>query len=361
MRFFDEARIEITAGDGGPGCLSFRRERNIPRGGPDGGSGGPGGDIIFAATPDLNTLADYRRKCHFRATKGRRGEGSLRRGAAGAFMTLKVPVGTELFDAERDLLLADLHEDGMTFIAARGGRGGRGNSTFKSSINRAPRRVENGEPGEIFQIRLNLKLLADAGLVGLPNAGKSSLLGRLSNARPKVADYAFTTLIPALGMVDAVPGEIGGAGFVLADLPGLIQDAHLGKGLGTRFLGHVERCRLLVHMVDLSSEDPGTDFLTVRQELRAYGESLAERDWILVGSKADLVDNVDEVMARIKRAGKQEHILPTKRLTISSATGEGLPELRRILFDATRKPEVVIPNTEYVPFTPEAYDPGYRP
>ncbi len=262
MKFLDEAKVYIRSGDGGNGCVSFRREKFIEFGGPNGGDGGKGGDVIVEAVEGLNTLIDYRYQQHFFAKNGRAGMGKDRHGANGADAVLKVPVGTQIYEEDGETLLADLTELGQRVVLARGGNGGFGNAYFKSSTNRAPRRANPGQPGEERTIRLRLKLIADAGIVGLPNAGKSTFLARVSAAKPKIADYPFTTLQPQLGVV-----EIDGREFVLADIPGLIEGAHEGVGLGDRFLGHVERCRVLLHLVDGTGGDAGAAYKTVRAEI----------------------------------------------------------------------------------------------
>lgn len=285
MQFIDQARVMVWSGSGGNGCLSFRRERCIPFGGPDGGDGGDGGDVVAEAVPALNTLIDYRFRQHFKAGRGGHGAGRNRTGARGADVVLKVPVGTEILTEDGEGLLADLVAPGQRAVIARGGRGGLGNAHFKSSTNRAPRRADPGQPAEDKTITLRLKLLADAGLVGLPNAGKSTLLAAVSRARPKVAAYPFTTLHPYLGLVEAVP-----APFVLADIPGLIAGAHEGAGLGDRFLAHIERCRVVVHLVDGTAEDVASAYRTIRHELEAYGAGLAEKPELIVLNKTDAID-----------------------------------------------------------------------
>src|SRR5437764_5461036 len=266
MKFLDQCKIYLKSGDGGRGAMSFRREKFIEFGGPDGGMGGKGGDIVFVAADNLNTLIDYRYQQHFRAQNGRGGAGANRTGANGRDLVLKVPVGTQVFEDDKETLLADLTRPGQRVLLLRGGDGGFGNAHYKSSTNQAPRRADLGWPGHELWVWLRLKLIADAGLVGLPNAGKSTLLSPPSHAQPKIADYPFTTLHPQLGVVRLDDNE-----FVLADLPGLIQNAHEGVGLGDRFLGHVERCRVLLHLVDGTGEHAGEDYKTVRHELEAYG------------------------------------------------------------------------------------------
>ncbi len=320
MKFLDEARVYVKSGAGGAGCVSFRREKFIEFGGPDGGDGGRGGDVVALCVEGLNTLIDYRYQQHFTAKTGGHGMGKTRAGAKGADSVLKLPVGTQIF--EDGHLLADLTEAGQSVRLARGGNGGFGNAHFKSSTNRAPRRANPGEPGEERTVTLRLKLIADAGLVGLPNAGKSTFLSAVSAARPKIADYPFTTLDPQLGVVG-----IDGAEFVLADIPGLIEGAHQGLGLGDRFLGHIERCRVLLHLVDAGRENAGEAYKTVRAELEAYGEGLAEKPEIVALSKIDAVDaeTLKAQIARLERAAKR------KPLTVSAVTRENLDTVLRAL------------------------------
>ena len=272
MKFLDQAKVHIQSGAGGNGCVAFRREKFIEFGGPSGGDGGRGGDVIAEAVAGLNTLIDYRYRQHFRAGRGHHGMGKDRAGANGADCVLRVPVGTQIFDEDGETLLADLTEVGQRAVLARGGNGGFGNVHFKSSTNRAPRRANPGAPGEERCIWLRLKLIADAGIVGLPNAGKSTFLAAVSAAKPKIADYPFTTLNPQLGVV-----SIDGREFVLADIPGLIEGAHEGAGLGDRFLGHIERCRVLLHLVEVAHDDVASAYRTVLDELEAYGHGLAEK------------------------------------------------------------------------------------
>jgi len=322
MKFLDEAKVYIRSGDGGNGCVAFRREKFIEFGGPSGGNGGKGGDVVIQAVDGLNTLIDYRYQQHFKAPKGTHGMGKDRHGANGANIVLKVPVGTQVFDEDRETLIADLTEVGQRITLAEGGNGGFGNAHFKSSTNRAPRHANPGQPGEERWIWLRLKLIADAGLVGLPNAGKSTFLAAVSAAKPKIGDYPFTTLHPQLGVV-----SIDGREFVLADIPGLIEGAHEGAGLGDRFLGHIERCRVLLHLVDASCEHAGKAYKTVRTELVAYAESLSEKTEIVALNKIDAVDpdTLKEQVKRLKRAAKKTPLL------VSGATGEGVPEVLRAL------------------------------
>jgi GTP-binding protein len=323
MKFLDEANVYIRSGDGGNGCISFRREKFIEFGGPNGGDGGKGGDVIAIAVDGLNTLIDYRYQQHFTAKNGEGGMGKDRHGANGPDAVLKIPVGTQIYEEDGETLLADFTETGQRIVLARGGNGGFGNAYFKSSVNRSPRRANPGQPGLELTIRLRLKLIADAGLIGLPNAGKSTFLAAVSAAKPKIADYPFTTLHPQLGVVDVDNRE-----FVLADLPGLIEGAHEGVGLGDRFLGHVERCRVLLHLIDGTSEDAGAAYKTVRAELSAYGHDLTEKPEIVALNKADALspDDVKQQVARLKRAAKKTP------LVISAVSGAGVTEALRALF-----------------------------
>ncbi len=322
MKFLDQAKVYIRSGNGGAGCLSFRREKFIEFGGPDGGDGGRGGNVVVECVDGLNTLIDYRYQQHFKAQTGGHGMGKNRSGAAGADVMLKVPKGTQIFDEDNETLLADLTEIGDWAILAKGGNGGFGNAHFKSSTNQAPRRANPGLPGEERTIWLRLKLIADAGLVGLPNAGKSTFLASVSAARPKIADYPFTTLHPQLGVV-----AVDGREFVLADIPGLIEGAHEGSGLGDRFLGHLERCRVLLHLVDGTCEHAGMAYRTVRNELVAYGHGLADKREIVALNKADALspEELKKQKARLQRAAKRAP------LVISAAAGKGVPEALRAL------------------------------
>ena len=318
MHFLDQAKIYLSSGDGGPGAVSFRREKFIEYGGPDGGNGGKGGDIVFRAVEGLNTLIDFRYTQHFRAPRGKGGAGSNRTGAGGADLVIKVPVGTQVISDDKEHVLADFTRPGQTEVFLRGGDGGRGNATFATSTNRAPRQHGTGWPGEERWVWLRLKLLADAGLVGLPNAGKSTLLNTVSNAKAKVGDYPFTTLRPQLGVVTHRGRE-----FVLADIPGLIEGAAEGAGVGDRFLGHIERCRVLIHLVDAGGDDPLDAYGIVRAELDAYGADLVEKDEIVVLNKIDAVP-AKAVTALARKLAKLSGQDP---LRISGATGEGMPAL----------------------------------
>jgi GTP-binding protein len=325
MKFLDEAKIWVKAGDGGDGVIAFRREKFIEFGGPDGGNGGKGGNVIAEAVAGLNTLIDYRYAQHFKARKGGNGAGSDRTGAGSEDVVLKLPVGTQIFAEDRETMIADLDQLGKRVVLARGGDGGFGNANYKTSTNRAPRRADKGWPGEERWLWLRLKLIADAGLVGLPNAGKSTFLAAVSAARPKIADYPFTTLHPQLGVVRLNATEE----FVLADLPGLIEGAAEGAGLGTRFLGHVERCKVLLHLVDGSAADPARAYRIIRRELAEYGHGLEDRPELVALNKADAMTpqaRISRVKALSRAAGKPV-------MLISGATGEGVPELLRALAD----------------------------
>ncbi|MCE2516473.1 MAG: GTPase ObgE [Alphaproteobacteria bacterium] len=324
MKFLDQAKVYIQSGNGGPGCVSFRREAHVPRGGPDGGDGGRGGSVIAECVNGLNTLIDYRYQQHFKAPSGRGGAGRNRAGPSGGDITLKLPVGTQIMNEDGDLVLADLTEVGQRIVLAQGGDGGRGNASFKSSTNQAPRRADKGFPGLGMWVWLRLKLIADAGLIGLPNAGKSTFLAATSSARPKIANYPFTTLHPGLGVVGVDDHE-----FVLADIPGLVEGAHEGVGLGHRFLGHVERCQVLLHLVDGTADDPAADWQTVRDELNAYDAGLGAKREITAISKIDSLteDEVDELTASLKAAGAKEVV------AVSAVAGLNVVETLRQLYD----------------------------
>ncbi len=325
MKFLDQAKIYLKSGDGGDGVTAFRREKYVEFGGPDGGDGGRGGDIVFESVENLNTLIDFRYTQHFRAKKGGNGAGSDRTGAAAPTLVIKVPVGTQIFDEDRETMLADLNEPGMRIVLLKGGDGGFGNARYKTSTNRAPRRSDKGWPGEERWVWLRLKLIADAGLVGLPNAGKSTFLKSVSGANPKIADYPFTTLHPQLGMVRLNMAD----SFVLADIPGLIQGAHEGTGLGDRFLGHVERCAVLLHLIDGAAGHVVEAWRTIRAELEAYGAGLAEKPEIVVLNKADAM-TPRELASRKAALAKASG---AKVMAISAVTGAGVPEVLRALQD----------------------------
>ena len=318
MHFLDQAKIYIRSGAGGPGAVGFRREKYIEYGGPDGGDGGRGGDIVFEAVAGLNTLIDFRYTQHFKAKRGGHGMGKNRTGAGAPDLVIKVPVGTQVLDEDRETVLADLTEVGQRVVLLEGGMGGRGNASYKTSTNRAPRQHQPGMPAQEMAVWLRLKLLADAGLVGLPNAGKSTFINQVSNAQAKVGDYAFTTLIPKLGVVRHKARE-----FVLADIPGLIEGAAEGAGIGDRFLGHIERCRVLIHLIDISGADPSQAMRVIDDELEAYGDVLTEKPRLIALNKIDLADPelVAGFAAELTAAGAAR-VFP-----ISGATGAGIEAL----------------------------------
>jgi GTP-binding protein len=328
MQFLDEAKVYVRAGDGGNGCIGFRREKYIEFGGPDGGDGGKGGDVILECVDGLNTLIDYRYTQHFKAETGHHGMGSQRTGGAGKDVVLRLPRGTQVFAEDNETLLVDLTELGQKVVLAKGGDGGYGNLHYKSSTNRAPRRADKGWPGEERAVWLRLKLIADIGLVGLPNAGKSTFLAATSNARPKIAGYPFTTLHPGLGVVKAGDRE-----FVMADIPGLIEGAHEGAGLGTRFLGHVERCRALLHLVDGTEEDVVGAYRTVRGELKAYGGNLVRKKELLALNKVDAMtaEDIEAKRALLAKASRKSvHV-------ISGVSGQGVQPLLHELLKLVEK------------------------
>jgi GTP-binding protein len=347
MKFLDEAKVYIRSGDGGNGVVSFRREKYIEFGGPDGGDGGRGGDVYAECVDGLNTLIDYRYQQHFKAGKGTHGMGRDRAGGKGADVVLKVPVGTQIFEEDNETLIADLTHVGERVLLAAGGNGGFGNAHFKSSTNRAPRRANPGLEGVERWLWLRLKLIADAGLVGLPNAGKSTFLAAVSAAKPKIADYPFTTLHPGLGVV-----EIDRREFVLADIPGLIEGAHEGAGLGDRFLGHVERCRVLLHLVDATGDDPAGAYRTVRNELAAYGHGLADKPEIVALSKIDALPAA-EIAKRQKKLARAAGRTP---ILLSAVSGEGVETALRML--AREIAAAATPDPNEVPAGKEE---GWRP
>jgi len=333
--FIDEVIITVKAGDGGNGCLAFRREKFVPRGGPSGGDGGNGGDVILVASQHYNTLLHFRFNPEHKAERGRHGEGSNRKGREGASIDVATPVGTIVYDWKTGEVLHDFTEPGDRFVIARGGRGGRGNARFATSTHQAPTEHEDGKPGEERKLRLELKLLADVGLVGFPNAGKSTLISRISAARPKIADYPFTTLEPHLGVVTT--DDNNHRTFVVADIPGLIEGAHTGHGLGIQFLRHVERTRLLAHLVDVSEttgRDPVHDFEIVMSELASFSEDLARKPMIVVATKLDAAQDPERVASL--EALARERGLPFFK--ISSATGEGLQALKRAMAESVLAP-----------------------
>ena len=326
MKFLDQAKIYVKSGKGGPGCVSFRREKFIEFGGPDGGNGGKGGDVIFEAASNLNTLIDYRFQQHYEAGNGRGGAGRNRSGAGGSDLVLRVPTGTQVLDEDKETVLLDMATHGQQELFLRGGDGGFGNAHYKSSTNQAPRHFTPGYPGEERAVWLRLKLIADAGLVGLPNAGKSTFLAVCTAAKPKIADYPFTTMAPNLGVVQ-LGGKRDGTSFVLADIPGLIEGAHEGHGLGDRFLGHVERTKVLLHLIDGTEEDVVKAYKTIRAELKAYGGGLSRKPEIVALNKCDALDaaTVKRKLAALKKASRKEvH-------AISAVSGKGVDEVLAIM------------------------------
>jgi GTP-binding protein len=334
MKFLDQCKIYIRSGNGGGGAVSFRREKYIEYGGPDGGDGGKGGDIWIEAVDGLNTLIDYRYQQHFKADTGGHGMGRQRHGAGGEDITLRVPVGTEVLEEDKETLIADMDKPGMRLLLARGGNGGWGNIHFKGPINQAPRHANPGQDGEEKALWLRLKLIADVGLVGLPNAGKSTFLAAASAAKPKIADYPFTTLSPNLGVVDLSTNER----FVLADIPGLIEGASEGAGLGTRFLGHVERTAVLIHLVDGTQEDVVQAWQTVRHELESYGEELGDKSEILALNKIDALD--DETIAA--RVAELEAASGGPVRLVSGVAGMGVTEILRDAYALVRRRKAVL-------------------
>ncbi|UCH36747.1 MAG: GTPase ObgE [Armatimonadota bacterium] len=357
----DEAKVFVQAGDGGNGATSFRRERHVPRGGPDGGDGGSGGDVWVRANAKVRTLVDFLRKSHFRAQRGGHGAGANKTGERGADVEIMVPAGTVMYDANTGAQLADLAQPGDACLAARGGRGGRGNARFATAVRRTPRFAEKGEPGERRWLRLELKLLADVGIIGMPNAGKSTLLSRMSAAKPKIADYPFTTLAPNLGVAHTPEGK----SFIVADLPGLVEGAHAGRGRGHDFLRHIERTRLLVHVVDLAADgrDPHDDFRVVNEELKAYPADLSRLPHLVAANKLDLpaaAERLDSFTRALRDAGFE--VLP-----ISAVTGDGVAELVYRCADLVEElapaeenvePRVFVPTPEAEPLNVERVGDG---
>jgi GTP-binding protein len=323
MKFLDQAKIYVASGKGGKGCVSFRREKYIEYGGPNGGDGGKGGDIVFATDQNLNTLIDFRYQQHFKAMKGQDGMSKNKTGASGDDIIIKVPPGTEIHNEDKSVLLAELFENNQKYIFLKGGRGGLGNSHFKSSTNQAPRQFTNGESLEDQWVWLSLKLFADVGIIGLPNAGKSTFLSKISNAQPKVADYPFTTLHPVLGVIKKFDKEI-----VIADIPGLIEGAHEGKGLGDKFLAHIERCKILLHLVDSSDPKWKENYFIIRKELKKYGQNLDHKEEVVALSKEDLNQEIT-----IKVINEMTEINTNKKFSISSFNNNGLEELTNYLFE----------------------------
>ena len=327
--FIDQAKIWVKAGDGGNGCISFRREKYIPKGGPDGGDGGKGGSVYFLAAEDLDTLIDFTGKHHWRARNGGDGQGSNKHGTDGKDLIIKVPPGTLIYDTDLSLLLKDLNEIGMKICICKSGKGGRGNKTFATSTNQAPRYAEPGIKGQERNLRLELKLIADVGLVGMPNAGKSTLISRCSAAKPKIADYPFTTIEPVLGIVELSDYRR----FVMADIPGLIEGSHNGAGLGYEFLRHIERTRIIVHILDImpiDGSDPAKNYHAIRRELEQYSKTLAQKEEFIVANKIDL----DPDGKVVKKLGKKLH---KKVYPISAVSGEGIKELSELLWQKVRK------------------------
>jgi GTPase len=342
--FIDEVRIRVKAGDGGNGCLAFRREKYVPRGGPSGGDGGRGGDVVLVASEDYNTLLHFRFNPEHEAKRGRHGEGSNRTGKDGETIEVPVPIGTVVYDADSGDKLHDFTRHGERFIIAKGGRGGRGNARFATSTHQTPTEHEAGRPGDEKHLRLELKLLADVGLVGFPNAGKSTLISRISAARPKIADYPFTTLEPNLGVVSTDDDRT----FVVADIPGLIEGAHEGAGLGIQFLRHVERTRLLVHLVDVSESsgrDPMHDFHVIMEELRSFSPEMAEKPMIVAASKIDVAQDPDRVSA-VQQLARERGL---DFVRISSVAGSGIEELKRRMAAAVFSAAATQDKTEVAP------------
>ncbi|SIO21475.1 GTP-binding protein [Rhodovulum sp. ES.010] len=344
MKFLDLAKVHIRSGSGGNGCISFRREKYIEFGGPDGGDGGRGGDVWAEAVDGLNTLIDFRYQQHFFAKNGKAGQGGQKTGSSGDDIVLRVPVGTEILDEDEETVIADLTEVGQRVLLARGGNGGFGNLHFKTSTNQAPRRANSGQPGVERTIWLRLKLIADAGLLGLPNAGKSTFLAATSNARPKIADYPFTTLHPNLGVVG-----VDGAEFVIADIPGLIEGAHEGRGIGDRFLGHVERCSVLLHLVDGTSVDVVADHRIILHELEAYGGHLADKPRVTALNKVDALD----AETRAEKRAALEAEAGGAVFEMSGVSGEGVTEvLRALKGEIDANPVQRAESEEVVPWRP---------
>ncbi len=322
MKFLDQAKIYVASGKGGKGCVSFRKEKYIEYGGPNGGDGGKGGDIIFITDQNLNTLIDFRYQQHFKAKKGQDGMGKNKTGANGKDIVIKVPPGTEIFNEDKSVLLVELLENNQKYIFLKGGKGGLGNSHFKSSTNQAPRQFTNGDSIQEQWLWLSLKLFADVGIIGLPNAGKSTFLSKISNAQPKVADYPFTTLHPVLGVIKKFDKEI-----VLADIPGLIEGAHEGKGLGDKFLAHIERCKILLHLVDSSNPNWRDNYYIVRKELEKYGQNLDKKEEVIALSKKELnPENTNVIIEEMNQLNNN------KKFSISSFTNSGLETLTNYLF-----------------------------
>lgn len=331
MMFIDQAEIEVKAGDGGDGAVTFRREKYVPKGGPSGGNGGNGGDVIFQAFSNLNTLLDFRYKRKYTAGNGAIGGSSLKDGKNGKEVLIKVPVGTIIKDSDSDKILADLDEEGKKIVIAKGGKGGKGNSNFATPTNQAPRFAEKGKPGESISITLELKLIADVGIVGFPNSGKSTLISVISSAKPKIADYPFTTLEPNLGIVYYKDYK----SFTVADIPGIIEGAHKGKGLGLKFLRHIERTKILLFLIEITSKDIEKDFKILSNELKYYSKKLADRKKIIALSKADLLNEISIKNISRKKLFKQD--IPT--IIISSVTNQGIQELMDNIWEFLKIPK----------------------
>ena len=337
MKFLDEVKIYISSGNGGPGCLSFRREANVPKGGPDGGNGGKGGDVIIETISGLNTLIDFRYRQHFKAKSGQHGMGRNRNGSNAEDIVLQVPIGTEILDETKSSVILDLNKIGDKFVLAKGGVGGKGNSFYKTSVNQSPRKIQPGEKGEDKILWLRLKLIADVGLIGLPNAGKSTFLSRMTASKPKIADYPFTTLYPNLGVANVDKDE-----YVIADVPGLIKDAHKGTGLGHRFLGHVERCKLLLHLIDISSSKIYEDYEVIINELKNYASSVSKKKRILVFTKCDVFNEIE--IKKIKDLLEKKKI--DNGFFISSVTGKNILKLSRHIAGILKKQKLLNNNTD---------------
>lgn len=334
MKFLDEAKIYLRSGDGGAGCVSFRREKFIPMGGPDGGNGGRGGDVVFECVDGLNTLIDFRYQQHFKAKKGDHGSGRMRSGSAAPEMTIKVPVGTQILEEDKETVIVDMVRVGQRFRIAKGGNGGFGNAHFKGPSNQAPKHANPGQEGQEMWVWLRLKLFSDAGLLGMPNAGKSTFLAAVSRAKPKIADYPFTTLNPQLGVV-----HVDGKEFVLADIPGLIEGAHEGAGLGLKFLGHVERCGVLLHLIDVTQDDVVDAYKTIRAELAEYSEELAEKPEIVALNKCDALteEEIEKKRKKLAKACGQ----PVQ--IISAASGKNVQEVLRVLWPMIEAHRATLP------------------
>ncbi len=349
MKFVDLARIHVKAGDGGVGCVSFRREKYVPKGGPNGGDGGRGGDIILRANKQLSTLLDFQYQRTYKAPRGEHGLGSNKTGKNGSPILLHVPVGTIIRDVDADEVIGDLVHDGQELVVASGGKGGRGNAAFATATNQAPRTYEHGTPGEQREIELELKLLADVGLIGLPNAGKSTLISVISAARPKIADYPFTTLVPNLGIVRVDDGK----SLVVADIPGLIEGAHLGKGLGIQFLRHIERTRVLVFLIEATSEDPEDDYQVLLGELKSFNKDLLQKPRLVAVTKSDLI------APRQARKLKTLKFSSAATYVISAVSGSGIGPFVRAMWEALPRSLMTAPSRISSPLTGRRHGPGH--